>query len=247
MTPVQATIEDIRNLIREFTDAAIRAKKAGFDGIEIHGAHFYLLSQFISPLTNTRTDQYGGDYQGRAALPVEIVKEVRNNLGPDFPIFFRLNAVENAECGLTPDESIAVGKLLVEAGVDVLDLSLTVKGKWKVENNTRILMTTSAYSKTEGAGGVTELAGKFKAECGIPVIAIGKLNSKKALEQALDSGADMVAIGRQMICDPDTVGKILAGNEDQIVECEACMGCFASLGKGSLKCKNNANVMNLPK
>ncbi|MCG8685670.1 MAG: NADH:flavin oxidoreductase [Desulfobacterales bacterium] len=240
IAPFAATEQDIKTLIQEFVEACGRAKKAGFDGVEIHGAHLYLLSQFLSPLTNHRADRYGGSVEKRAALPVEVVKAVRESLGQDYPIFFRLNVMENLDGGLTVDDTLVTGKLLVKAGVDVLDLSLAVTGSWKVDGEAKALMTTSAFGKDEQAGAVTDLAAQFRSECGIPVITVGKLGALAAAENALKAGADMVAIGRQMICDPKTAEKILTGNEADILECEACMACFASLGKGiGLKCKHN--------
>lgn len=238
-----ASLEEIKRVIQAFADAAVRAKKAGFDGVEIHGAHLYLLSQFLSPLTNLRTDQYGGNIEGRAALAVEIASAVRQNLGSNYPIFFRLNVLENLEGGMTPDEAVAIGNLLAEAGVDVLDLSLAVQGTWKEDEGRKILITTSAYAKDEAPGGVVDLASKFSTECGLPVIAVGRLGSTTAARQALGAGAALVAIGRQMICDPDTAEKILSGRDDQIMECEACQACFACLGKGKpIKCKQNKNL-----
>lgn len=197
----------------------------------------------LADLTNQRKDKYGGSTEGRAALAVEIVRAVREKLGPEYPVFFRLNVRENLEGGMTPDEAVAVGKLMARAGADVLDLSLAVQGIWKEEEGTRILITTSAYAKDQDTGGVTELAGRFRDVCGLPVIAVGRLGSRDAAEQALGDGADMVDIGRQMICDPKTAEKILAGKEDEILACEACMACFASLGKGKpLGCKVNSRL-----
>ncbi len=238
-----ASINKIKRVIQAFVDAAVRAKKAGFDGVEIHGAHLYLLSQFLSPLTNLRTDQYGGRIEGRAALPIEITSAVRESVGPDYPIFFRLNVLENLEGGMTPDEAVVIGKLLAEVGVNVLDLSMVVQGTWKDDEGRKTLITTSAYAKDETPGGVVDLAAKFRSECGLPVIAVGRLGSKSAVQQALGAGADLVAIGRQMICDPDTAEKILSGRDDQILECEACQACFACLGKGKpIQCKQNKNL-----
>lgn len=238
-----ASLDEIKGLIQAFVDGAIRAKKAGFDGVEIHGAHFYLLSQFLSPLTNLRTDQYGGSIEGRAALAVEITSAVRESLGPDYPIFFRLNILENLKGGMTPDEAVVIGKLLAEAGVDVLDLSLAVQGAWKEDKGRKTLITTSAYSKDETPGDVVNIAARFRAECSLPVIAVGRLGSKSAAQQALGTGADLVAIGRQMICDPDTAEKILSGRDNRILKCEACQVCFASLGKGKpIQCKQNKNL-----
>jgi len=238
-----ASIDEIKSVIQAFADAASRAKKAGFEGVEIHGAHFYLLSQFLSPLTNFRTDRYGGTIERRAALAVEITSAVREHLGPDDPIFFRINTVENLEGGMTPNDAVRIGKLLAEAGVDVLDLSLAVQGTWKEEEGRKILITTSAYAKDETPGGVVDLAAKVRNECGLPVIVVGRLGSKTSARQALKAGADLVAIGRQMICDPDTAEKILSGRDDQILTCEACQTCFACLGKGKpVRCKQNKKL-----
>ena len=243
VTAKPATLNEIKSIVQAFVDGAVRAKKAGFDGVEIHGAHLYLLSQFLSPLTNLRKDHYGGSTEGRAAMALEITSAIRESLGPDFPIFFRLNVLENLEGGMTADEAIVIGKLLAAAGVDVLDLSLAVQGTWKEDEGKKILMTTSAYGKDETPGDVVDLAARFRAECGLPVIAVGRLGSTSGVQQAIDAGADMVAIGRQMICDPDTAEKILAGKDDQILECEACQACFACLGKGKpLQCKQNKNL-----
>lgn len=220
-----------------------RAEAAGFDGVEIHGAHLYLLSQFLSPLTNLRTDAYGGSAEGRAALAIEIVRAVRERLGPDYPIFFRMNALENLEGGTEPDEAAAIAVHLASAGVDVLDLSLAVQGVWKEEGSGKLVMTTSVYARDETPGGVVDLAAKFKKESGLPVIAVGRLGSGAAARQALGAGADLVAVGRQMICDPGTAGKILSGRENEILECEACQACFACLGKGKpVRCKLNKNL-----
>lgn len=238
-----ASLDEIEGVVQAFADAVLRAKKAGFRGVEIHGAHFYLLSQFLSPLTNFRTDRYGGNVERRAALAIEVVRAARENLGPDAPIFFRINAVENVDGGMTPDDAALIGKLLKEAGVDVLDLSLAVKGAWNDAGGRTILSTTSAYSKDETPGGVVDVASKVRKESGLPVIAVGRLGSKALAEQALAAGADLVAIGRQMICDPDTVQKMLSGRDDEMLKCEACQTCFACLVKGKpLKCKQNKNL-----
>ena len=243
VTAKPASLKEIKSLIQAFVEAAVRAEKAGFDGVEIHGAHLYLLSQFLSPLTNLRTDHYGGGIENRAALAVEITSAVREKLGPDYPIFFRLNVLENLEGGMTPDDAVAIGKLLAEAGVDVLDLSLAVQGTWNEEDGRKVLITTSAYTKDDLPGGVVDLAARFRTECGLPVIAVGMLGSKSFAQRALAAGADLVAIGRQMICDPHSAEKILSGRDDQILECDACQACFASIGKGKpLQCKQNKNL-----
>lgn len=235
------TTEDIQNLITDFTSAALRAQKAGFDGVEIHGAHLYLLGQFLSPLTNHRTDEYGGSIKSRALLAVQVVQALRKQLGSEYPIFFRLNVIENVAGGLTADDAISIGKLLVKAGVNVLDLSLAAHVTWSDYEDTQFLTSSSAYSKNDTTGDVTKNAGKIGSECKVPVIAVGRLGSYQASDKALQEGADLIALGRQMICAPRTVETLLR-KESPTVACDACMGCFASLAKGGLRCKNNRHL-----
>ncbi len=250
VVPVVMDTGDMERLMTDFVSAAIRAAEAGFDGVEIHGAHLYLLSQFLSPLTNLRKDQYGGDTEKRAALALKIVTETRKRLGLDYSVFFRLNAVENMDGGQTLEQALVIGKLLAEAGVDALDISLVANGSWKTIGDEKILVSSSALAKDQAPGSNVDITAQFKQACNVPVIAVGKLGTRKEAEAAIqNTGVDMVAIGRQMICDPRTGEKILAGKKtsegegNQIIACEECMACFASIGKGSpLTCKVNKDL-----
>ncbi|MCG6911455.1 MAG: NADH:flavin oxidoreductase [Deltaproteobacteria bacterium] len=242
--PVVVNPEQIEQLVADFADAADRAARAGFDGVEIHGAHLYLISQFLSPLTNRREDRYGGDVEARATFALDIVRAVRERLGNDYPILFRFNAVENMEGGQTKKDAVAVSRLLADAGVDALDVSLTTESTWREVNGRRFPAPASAFPKGHPAGANVELTARIKAAAGLPVIAVGKLGEAGvAGETVKHFPVDIVAIGRQMIADPDAAGKILAGKSDEIVPCEECMACFASLGKGKpMACKVNPKV-----
>lgn len=243
ITPVEATVEEIKEVVSDYADAALRAQKAGYDGIELHGAHFYLLSEFLSPVTNTRTDQYGDSVEGRAAFPMEVVKAIREKVGPDFPICFRLHAFENMENGMTTDEAVATGKLLTEVGVDILHLTKTVSGSWNTDGEEKMLVVANVYTKDDVPGAVAATAERFKKACNVPVITVGKLGSRNNAEEALAAGADMIAIGRQMICDPDTIDKIMENREDEILPCLMCGGCHLSIAKtGIMKCAQNKNL-----
>ncbi len=244
VVPIIMNEGDIEQLIRDFSKAALRAQKSGFDGVEIHGAHLYLLSQFLSPLTNKREDRYGGDAKARARLALDIVKDVRKHLGPDYPIFFRINAEERIPGGLTLDDALVMGKLLKEAGVDVLDISLIAHGGWKEMNGKTYLAGTSALPKDKPSGANVALTAAFKKETGLPVIAVGKFGIGDAAVNALKhENIDMIAIGRQMICDPKTAKKMLEGKDHEIIPCEECLKCFASLGKAEpVACKVNPNL-----
>lgn len=239
MTPAQ-----IDQVVADFADAAGRAAEAGFDGVEIHGAHFYLISQFLSPLTNQRNDRYGGDVRARTTFALEVVRAVREKLGPQYPILFRFNAEENVEGGLTRKAGFEVGRLLADAGVDALNVSLIANSTWKEVDGRRLLAASSALSKEQAAGANVPLTAAVREATGLPVIAVGKLAEGIVAEEAVrDLPIDIVAIGRQMIVDPAAAGKLLTGRSHEIIACEECMTCFASLGAGKpVVCKVNRNL-----
>ena len=244
VAPITLTPEQIDRVIADFTDAAGRAKEAGFDGVEIHGAHFYLISQFLSPLTNQRNDQYGGDARARATLALEVVMAARERLGKGYPILFRLNALEKVDGGQTLEDTLTVSRLLADAGVDALDVSLIAQYTWREVDDQRFPVCGSAFPKEQPAGANVPHAAGVREAAGIPVIAVGKLGEGQvAGESVRDSLIDVVAIGRQMIADPDAAGKILAEKGSEIVPCEECMTCFAALGRGApLVCKVNRDL-----
>ena len=254
--PIIMNTQDIEQLINDFSKAAIRASKAGFDGVEIHGAHLYLLSQFLSPLTNKRDDRYGGDARGRATLALEIVRKVREELGSEYPIFFRINALERIDGGQTLDDALVIGRLLADEGVDVFDVTLIAHGGWKLLDDnltvTRNLQVTSkkllggssALPKDQPSGANIALTAAFKEKIELPVIAVGKFGIGHAAVNAVENEKiDMVAIGRQMICDPKTARKMLDGKDNDIIPCDECLTCFATIGKAvPMACKVNKNL-----
>jgi 2,4-dienoyl-CoA reductase-like NADH-dependent reductase (Old Yellow Enzyme family) len=244
VAPTTMSPDQINQMVADFADAAGRAAEAGYDGVEIHGAHFYLISQFLSPLTNRRDDRYGGDVHARATFALEVVRAAREKLGKGYPILFRFNAVENVEGGQTREDGLTVGRLLADAGVDALDVSLVANSAWKDVDGQRLLVASSALTKEQPAGANVPLAAATKETTGLPVIAVGKLaEGDLAGESVRDFPIDIVAIGRQMIADPESAGKILAGKGNQIVPCEECMTCFATIGVGKpMACKVNRDL-----
>ncbi len=242
--PIIMDTKDIEQLINDFTKAAARASKAGFDGVEIHGAHLYLLSQFLSPLTNKRDDQYGGDAKNRATLALKIVKKVRQNLGPEYPIFFRINAEEKIDGGQTLEDAIIIGKLLTNEGVDIFDVSLIAHGGWKKDKDKNYLIGSSALGKDKPSGANIAFTAAFQKKVRRPVIVVGKFGVGNAAVHAVENNQiELVAIGRQMICDPKSAKKILNGNDNEIIPCDECLKCFATIGKGSpMGCKINKNL-----
>ena len=244
VVPITIDETQIERLKTAFADAADRAAEAGFDGVEIHGAHLYLISQFLSPLTNKRDDRYGGNARERALFAREVVRAVRAKLGKDYPIFFRLNGVENVPGGQTREDAVTVARLLADAGVDALDVSLVTRGSWQEIEGRTFLSPSSAFSKKQAAGANVALTAELKEATGLPVIAVGKLGEGNLADETVrDLLIDIVAIGRQMIADPGAAGKILSGNSAEIVRCKECMSCFASIGSGKpLACKVNKKL-----
>lgn len=245
--PTVMTEAQIAEFTRDFVSAAVRVREAGFDGVEIHGAHFYLLSEFLSPLTNRRVDRYGGDVAGRATFSIEVVRAVREKVGRDFAILFRMNAIELVDGGQTTSDAAVAARLVAEAGVDAIDSSVVASAFWKEIDGRMLLQGSSALAKDKPAGGALQYHAEVKKAVRVPVIAVGKLGAVEARRAVEDGIADMAAIGRQMIADPDTAGKILAGRDSDIVPCRECLSCFASIAKNvGVVCSTNHNVTGTP-
>lgn len=186
--PKELTKKEIKDIIDEFTDAALRVKEAGFDGVEIHSAHGYLLNQFFSPLTNKRTDEYGGDVLGRIKIHLEIIKTVRDAVGDDFPILLRLGASDYTEGGSTIEDSKIAALEFQKAGVDILDISGGFCG----------FTAPGVHSQ----GYFSSLTEEIKKVVTIPVILTGGITDVNAAEKLLsEKKADLIGVGRAMYQD----------------------------------------------
>ncbi len=217
----ELTVQDIGQLIECFAQGARRAREAGFDIVELHGAHGYLISQFMSGYANKRTDAYGGGFEGFMKFPIEIVRRIRQLVGPDFPVFFRISGDELVPMGRTIPESIEAAKRLVREGVDVIDVSIGVMESSQV---------TSAPPDME-QGFNAGMAAAFKKALSVPIIAVGRINEPDIAEEIIKSGkADLIAIGRQALTDPEWPNKIAEGRKGDIVKCISCNeGCIEGL------------------
>ncbi|MEE8397767.1 MAG: FAD-dependent oxidoreductase [Desulfobacterales bacterium] len=215
--PKELTIAEVSELIQCYVEAARRACDAGFDGVEFHGAHGYLICQFFSPLSNKRTDGYGGDVKKRARFGVEIVELARQKLGGQYPMLFRISGSEIEEGGLTTDDQIITARLLQEAGVDCIDVSAGYYG-------TSEWTTQPAFMKP---GCIVEYATEIKRNIDIPVITVGRINSPKLAESILEGErADIIALGRPLLADPDYPLKARQGKGREIIKCIACNTCM---------------------
>lgn len=186
--PRELSSAEIMELTKQFANAALRVKKAGFDGVEIHSAHGYLLNQFFSPLSNKRTDEYGGDVLGRIKIHLEVIKAVRDAVGDNFPIFLRLGASDYRDGGTTIEDSKTAAREFEKAGVDVLDVSGGFCG-YIVPGLT-------------GQGYFSPLTAALKEVISIPVILTGGITEVEAAEQLLAEGkADLIGVGRAIYKD----------------------------------------------
>ena len=216
-TPKELSLEEIEDLIQAFILAAGRAKKAGFDGVMIHMAHAYLLQQFLSPFSNARTDQYGGDLEGRARFPLEVVRGVRRELGDDYPLTCRICGDEFIKGGLDLRQSIQLAKMLESNGVNAIEVSAGA-------HETGQVITAPPYYPM---GFLAPLSEAIKKEVSIPVGAVGRIHTPELAEDLLrQKKADLIAVGRGLIADPDWPKKAQEGRPEMIRPCISCnQGC----------------------
>jgi 2,4-dienoyl-CoA reductase-like NADH-dependent reductase (Old Yellow Enzyme family)/thioredoxin reductase len=227
MLPLELNLEEMEEIKHKFACAAKRAMAAGFDAVEIHGAHGYLLSQFISPELNRRTDEYGGSIGNRLRFPMEVVAAVREMTSPEYPIIFRLNADEFLQNGLKIDEALIAAEILEGAGVDALHITTGNP----IEMSSRMTIVEPASFPE---GWKVYLAREIKNRVKVPIIAVGVIRSPDMAEKILEEGsADYIAVGRGLIADPDWVNKASSGKN--VRKCISCLSCY-----------ERRNIRNLP-
>lgn len=219
--PEELTVDEIKDIVEKFGDTAYRAKLAGFDGVEIHGAHGYLIAQFMSNYSNRRTDQYGGSLQNRLRFPLEIIANIRKKTGPNFPIIFRISADEFVRGGRTVEDTKAIAMILEEAGINAIHVSAGVYG------TAYAIVPPSAIPH----GWIVNFAEEVKKVVSIPVITVGRINDPLVAEGIIASGkADLVACGRASLADPALPSKTAAGEFDEIIPCIGCVqGCLGRI------------------
>lgn len=224
--PRALTVPQIRAIVKKYGEAARRAKEAGCDFVEIHGAHGYLISQFLSPFSNKRSDAYGGTQDKRNRFMLEVYAAVRAAVGPKFPVTIRLSADEMVKGGLGIKEMAGICKIIAQAGVDAISVTAGVYGSY----DQGYLIAPMAQPD----GLLVKYAKAVKRAVKVPVIAVGKLRTPQLCEKVLkDKAADFIAIGRTLLADPEWPNKAKAGRLDLINKCVACnQGCIDRLFKG---------------
>lgn len=221
--PVALTAKEIESVIERFVSCAVTCKEAGFTGIQFHSAHGYLLSQFLSPLTNQREDEWGGTLENRARALIAIVIKAREALGTDFPISVKLNSADFQKGGFDFDDSLTVAKWLADAGVDLLEISggtyeqprlLNLDGVEPIEEQSlaRSTLAREAY--------FVDFAKAMRQELSIPIMVTGGLRRREVMNHVLETGgADMIGLGRPLCVDADGPNRLLNG-EDELARYE---------------------------
>lgn len=250
------TKDEIHQVVEDYGQAALRAKIAGFDGVELHAGHGYLLVEFLSGYYNHRTDEYGGSVKNRARLSVEIVEAIHKYCGKNFPIIYKIASEDYTPGGITLDQSIQICKIMEDAGVDAIvvsggtlesrfhDYMDVMNGDQKIDGKmelTKGISTATWIPSTYCPRGIyTDNAAAIKKAVSIPVATVCGVRPEKGNEMIEKGEADFLALGRQILADPDCPNKIMEGRQDEIRQCLRCNECIASAGKGvALKCAIN--------
>ena len=230
-----ATIEDLAWVVDQFADAAERVQKAGLDGIEVHAAHGYLISTFLSPHYNLRDDEYGGSVENRSRLLVEVVSAIRKRCGSEFGIIVRLDGREYVDGGITPELSAEYAVLAESAGADAIHV--TASGP----NSMGVGFTNGPlpWQPDQYLG----LAAVVKQSVSIPVIAVGRIFPDAAETHLKNGDCDFVSMGRQLLADPDLPAKLLSGTPERVRTCINCFVCVAqNFWDGAPICAVNAEL-----
>jgi 2,4-dienoyl-CoA reductase (NADPH2) len=251
--PRALTIPEIEEIVDKFASAAVRAEKAGFQGVDINSASSHLLHNFLSPFWNRRQDAYGGSLENRARFVVSIIREIKKRLGQDFPVSVCINGmeigrvmgIEDDKC-LTPEDSRGIARLLQEAGADAIHLRSHWLGYHVAAYLTEALfypeppIPLKSFPKEydwsrRGAGANVRLAAGMKEVVSIPVMVVGRLDPELGEKVLREGKADFIAMTRRLLADPELPNKIASGRIDDIAPCTACDNCL-----GSQRCRINA-------
>lgn len=224
----ELTLEDIQGIVDAFGKAALRAKQAGFDGIQLHAAHGYLLSQFLSPAFNKRTDSYGGSIENRARALMEVLETVRKAVGKDYPVLVKINSQDYLDGGLGLEDSVQVGIMLADAGIDAIELSGGTMASGDRNPNFKKVLSEEQEAYFRDA------AKAFKMKIDVPIILVGGIRSYHLAEKIRTDGlADYISLCRPLIREPGLVNRWKAGDlhKAACISDNGCMGAAMS-GEG---------------
>ena len=227
------TVEEIDRTVNAFVAAAARAEQAGFDGVQIHAAHGYLLSQFLSPHFNARTDGYGGSLQNRARIVLKIVERVKQTTPKDFPVLIKINSEDFLEGGLSQSDMLELAAMLETAGIDGIELS----GGTADPSGSYSPVRTGPAAEREREAYYVDAARRYKERIGVPLLLVGGIRAFETAERLVEDGVtDYISLSRPLIREPDLVARWKSGDR-RASACRSCNRCFkpARAGEG-LRC-----------
>jgi 2,4-dienoyl-CoA reductase-like NADH-dependent reductase (Old Yellow Enzyme family) len=217
--PAEMSLADIKDVVIAFGAGALRARKWGFDAVQLHGAHGYLINQFLSPLTNQRNDQYGGSIENRCRFLMETYRAVRSAVGPDYPVMIKLNGSDNLDGGLSIDDAVYAAKALDKEGIDAIEVSggTPASGDQSPARSKINSPEKEAYNLA--------LAKQIKSAVDCPVMVVGGFRSFEVVEQTINEIADYISMARPFIREPDLAKRWQQGDRSP-ARCISCNGCF---------------------
>ncbi|HEA68382.1 MAG TPA: NADH:flavin oxidoreductase [Desulfobacterales bacterium] len=222
----ELTVVEIKEIVAALARSAERAKEAGFDGVQIHSAHAYLLSQFLSPAFNKRTDEYGGDICSRAKIHMEVLQAIRDAVGADYPVLIKMNSQDFIDGGLSLEDSVQVGKMMAEGGIDAIEIS------GGMLNNPKLSPSRVGINKKEKEAYFQEAAKAFRAKIDVPLILVGGNRSFEVAERLVDEGVtDYISLSRPFIREPGLINRWKSGDL-QKAACISDNQCFEPAMKG---------------
>ena len=225
---LEMTRDQIDQTIESFASAAVRAKEAGFDGVQIHAAHGYLLSQFLSPHFNRRTDDYGGSLQNRSRIVLAITKRIKTVAGSEFTVLIKMNSEDFIDGGLTVEEMLQIARMLEEAGIDGIEMSggtVDAASRYKPVRRGKV-------RSEDHEGYYREAARRYKATIGVPLLLVGGVRSYTVAEGLITDGvADYIALSRPLIREPHLVARWKSGDREKSA-CVSCNMCFKPILEG---------------
>ncbi len=220
VTPRAMTNDEILDLIKAFIQAGRRAKEAGFDGVQLHGAHGYLINQFLSPYTNRRTDRWGGSLENRMRFVTEIYNGLRNTLGKEYPIFIKMNISDFFDGGIVEDEGLEMAERLAELGMDAIEIS-----GGTLEKTFEKVMAPHIKTEEQEAY-FLPFSEKLKKQVQVPVILVAGMRSINVMDRIIrEEKADFISLCRPLIREPDLPNKLQKGEQTKAL-CISCNKCF---------------------
>ena len=228
--PAEMTRDDIDRIVAAFGHGARRAKEWGFDGVQLHGAHGYLINQFLSPLTNLREDEYGGSIDNRCRFLLESYRAIRSAVGPDFPIMIKLNGSDNLAGGLTIEDAVFAAKALDKAGIDCIEVS----GGTPASGDQSPARTKINNPEKEAYN--LSLAQQIRTAVKCPIIVVGGFRSFEVAEKIIQESADYISMARPFIREPDLAKRWQEGDRSP-ARCISCNSCFMpGIKEGGIYC-----------